>query len=363
MERAQKPYISALQFFSLLFISRAVIMITLNNQVLGGERLIDNVVSSVIAFGFNFIIIIPIWLLHRRRPTLNVVDYSYYLMGSLGVIIPVFYSLYFLIVNCYYMSFFQLFIVNVMDPKTPLWLVAVAVLLVAVYGAFKGIEAIARASGFIIVIVVAGLLFIILSLTPQIDPINYEPFFYDGFKQTATGTLLAIARTSCPAVIALILPLVKGRKKLGYAVWNTGIYLLMICLILVMVGALGGYLKNQLFPVYTASSIAEAGAFQRFDAIFLSVWMTGLFLKTSLDLFLISFCVKRFAGDKASKITIVAAAVLIMALTLLITNSVKIQAVFYNLSFLLSFTVTAILLIPLVLLIWDSVKSRKEGAK
>ena len=43
----------------------------------------------------------------------------------------------------------------------------------------------------------------------------------------------------------------------------------MIILILVIVGALGDFIRTQIYPIYAAASVAELGIFKRVDALFL----------------------------------------------------------------------------------------------
>ena len=83
-----------------------------------------------------------------------------------------FYGLYFLFICGYNLSFYSAFVSSVMAPKFSLLLLASAVLLTACYGAFRGVEALARASGIIIVIVVACLVFFITALLFKLDPLN-----------------------------------------------------------------------------------------------------------------------------------------------------------------------------------------------
>ena len=356
----EKNFISALQLFTALFICRLIIMLTINAQLAGGGCFIDNTVSALIACLLNFILIIPLWLLYRRRPTLDLLDESFYLLGKFGVVICLFYAVYFICVNWYYLSFFQLFIANVMDPKTPLWLVAAAVLVVACYGAFKGVEAIMRVSGFVLIMICSGLIFIIATLVPQMDPINFEPLLYQGPDHAAMGVVLFLSRSTGFAVMALLLPVTKGKKKLGFALWNILIYLFLTIMLVVMTGAVGDYLKTQLFPIYTASAIAEAGPFQRLDAVFLGMWMMGLFIKIALDLFLVSFCFTKIWNEKVGRVSIVAGALFIAVVAQITTNSEKLQAIFYGPWFLFSLTAATGLLIPLILLIVDLAKNGRR---
>ena len=63
--------ISAAQFFISMFVSRVVVTIALNAQYTGGENMLDSMVSYVLAMALGFVIALPVWGLHRRRPGLD----------------------------------------------------------------------------------------------------------------------------------------------------------------------------------------------------------------------------------------------------------------------------------------------------
>ena len=147
-----------------------------------------------------------------------------YLSGSglrfnrafLGALITVFYGLYFLFICGYNLSFYSAFVSSVMAPKFSLLLLASAVLLTACYGAFRGVEALARASGIIIVIVVACLVFFITALLFKLDPLNYTPLLYDGTDKMWIGVEQMIGRSSCIVFLGMLLPFTRGKVKKGF---------------------------------------------------------------------------------------------------------------------------------------------------
>ena len=237
----QKQYrISAGQLFSILFVNRSVIMLTHNTLLGGGENMVDNILSALLALVLNFVLILPLYFLHRRNPQENVLETGERLVGKPGaILLAVFYGLYFMAIDSYYLSFFQIFLNNIMEPLMPVWLVALAFVAVVCYAAYLGIEAIARTAGFALAIILIGMVWIGVALLPKIQWINYDPFLYNGPKQLFTGTALFLARSTGFSTMALLLPRVSGKKKLKFCIWNTGIYCLMIFLLLGMVGVGG----------------------------------------------------------------------------------------------------------------------------
>ena len=111
----QKQYrISAGQLFSILFVNRSVIMLTHNTLLGGGENMVDNILSALLALVLNFVLILPLYFLHRRNPQENVLETGERLVGKPGaILLAVFYGLYFMAIDSYYLSFFQIFLNNI----------------------------------------------------------------------------------------------------------------------------------------------------------------------------------------------------------------------------------------------------------
>lgn len=357
----KKSVITVPQLFSMLFISRMIVNITYNPFMASKGDVVDHVLSAVLAYLLTFVLFIPVCLMYRNRPQMNLADYSCYLLGNYAFVVVALYVLYFLLISCYTLSLFDSFVTNVMSPKIPLIVLSIAIMATSCYGAWKGIEALARASGIILTGACIALIFLFCALIPEIDPTNYPPLLYQGPKDMINGTLLMLSRTSCIPALAMLLPLAKGKVKRGFVVWNTAAYLVIAAMILTILGCLGDYLKTQIFPIYTLTSIAEIGMFKRMDALFLGIWITGLFVKMALFLYLISLCIARIWGEKAGKLAILLAGAIIVAVSVLLVESRDISRFVYDWRFLLPCTLLVSVGIPIFLLIVDEVKKRRRA--
>lgn len=351
------------QLFGMLFISRMVVNITYNPYMSSNGDLTDHLLSAVLSYFLTFLLLIPVYLLYRRRKDMTLADYSYFLFGNYAVGIIFIYAAYYLLVSCCTLSLFNTFVSNVMDPKVPVWALSVAVMITACYGAWKGIEALTRASGIILVIICISMIFLVCALLPEIEMTNFTPLLYDGPKNTVTGVCFMISRSSCISVLAMLLPFVKGSVKKGIVVWNTSIYLVIFLMLFIIIGSLGDFLKTQVFPIYAAASIAEIGMFKRLDALFLGIWTTGLFAKMALFLYLISLCVQRIWGAIAARWSIAVSGAIVVIGSVLLSESRALAQVVYDWRILLPITLLVILVIPVFLLITDWVKNRKKGEK
>ena len=356
----KKPLISVSQLFCMLFISRMVVNLTYNPLLSGGDSMWDHIVSAGISFVLIFVLFIPIYWLYSRRPGLNLIDDAYFLLGRFGAVVGVVYGLYYLLVCCYTLSLYDLFVSNVMNPRTSLLLLSIAVALSACYGAFKGIEALARTSGIIFFLILASMVFLICALVSEVNPINFTPVFYDGPEQSVKGVLLMLGRSSCLPALAVLMPLAKGNLKKGFITWNTCVYASIALVITVVVGALGDYLKTQMVPIYAAANVAQLGVFQRMDALYIGIWTMGLFVKISLFLYLFSLSIKRLVGEKAARVSILLGAAVVVAVSLTAVEVRAVSRFLYNLYFIFGCTMVVTLVIPILLLSLDFIRGGKE---
>ena len=357
----QQKVITVPQLFGILFISRMIVNITYNPFIASTGEVIDHVLSALATFLLTFLMILPLWFLYRQDSACNVIDHSVFLLGKAAIVVAALYVLYFLLAGCYVLSFFDTFVANVMSPKTSLWMLSGAVMITAGYGAIRGAEALARTSGILLIGICAALLFVICALLPKVDPVNYTPPLYDGTQGFWDGIVLMVSRNTAIPMLALLLPLAKGKKKKGFVVWNAATYFTICLMLLLMQGALGDYLKTQIFPIYAATSIAEIGMFKRLDALYLGIWTTGLFVQMAAFLLCISLCVTRVLGKKAGKIAIFVCGAVIAVMSVLITNSRNLAVLVYDNRFLFYATLGAGIVIPLLLAIAVGVKKKKGG--
>lgn len=353
--------IGAGQLCAIAFLSRPIIMLTLNAAVLGGDAVLDNALSAVLILILGLLSAVPVFLLFARYPDLDILKLSRGIWGRAGIWVPVFYSAYFVLMGCYYVSFFETFIGNVMDPKTPVWLVGLGIIAVSCYGAKRGIEAIARSSGFIVVAILLGILVIFWTLLPEIRSENYRPLLYNGQKQLWNGAFLVLARGMAVPFLAFLLPQTKGKIKTAFVGWSLVTALIFGVLIVVLVGALGSFLNTQLFPVYTASALSKIGPIQRMDAIFLAIWMSGLVVELSAAFYLLSVCGKEISENHGGNWALFLAAPIVFAGALWAANTRSVQRVLFGKALLLTVSAIAAVGIPLLLWISDSIRKRGKG--
>lgn len=349
--------ISSVQFFVAMFVSHILVTIALNARYTGGESILDNTVSCLIAMAAGAIIAIPIWLCQRRG---SVPELAVRSLGPIGYIVPAAYWLYFIIAGSSSLALFQIFLMDTVNPGFSAGLVTAAIIGVALYGALRGIETVARCATcvFVVMLLGCGLVFGIVSV--RFDPKNLEPLFQYGYSQTAKGTALFLARTSLFADMAVLLPQVKGHKGRGFTGWIIGTTAFLSLTILLIAGCLGRYAYTQNFPVYVLASLTEVRSLQRLDAVFTGVWMMGLVIKLAMDLYACRVCFYSITGGRERKRPVWGTAVLLLLLSWLAVGYSGLQRLLLDPQALCWCTVISGGALPLLVWIVSEIRERRE---
>lgn len=351
MEKVEHK-ISSAQFFVMMFVSRAVITIALNAGFLGGENMLDAIPSYLLAMAAGFLIALPLWALQKRYPGQNVGDAAQAAWGPAGKAVPALYIAYFVLVNGASLGLFQIFLLDTVNPDFSTALIMTAILLVALYGAFRGIETVARCAACVFAILLVGALLVFGIVAFRFDPENLEPLFAEGFSQTFQGVLLFLARTSIFADMAVLLPMVRGNQKKGFAGWAGGTAAFLVLLLFLLQGCLGRYAATQNFPVYALSSITEVRSMQRLDAVFVGIWLMGLTIKLACDIYACRVCFSSLLGKRKPGLSVALTGLAVLVLAWVMVENRAAQGFLLSTLFLFWCTLITGCLIPL--LVWAS---------
>lgn len=352
--------ISSAQFFVMMFVSRVVVTIALNARFLGGENMLDSILSYLLAMALGFLIALPVWALDKRHPEQNVGDAAQAAWGKAGKLVPLFYILYFILVNGASLGLFQIFLLDTVNPDFSSALTVAAILGVALYGALRGIETVARCASCVFAFLLAGAALVFGIVAFRFQGENLEPAFYNGLSQTVQGIFLFISRTSVFADMAILLPMVRGKRVRGFAGWAGGTALFVSVLLLLLQGCLGRYAATQNFPVYALSSITEIRSMQRLDAIFVGVWMMGLIVKLACDIYACRVCFFSLSGKRRPRLSVILTGSLVLALAFTMAENRAVQNLLLNTHLLFWCAVFTGFLLPLLVLGGELLSRRKE---
>ena len=352
----KKNAISAGQLFCLFYVSHSIITLTVTPGLQNGESPQDVILSAPISLLLCLLSALPILALAIRHRGMSLLDCSRYRLGNAGAaVIAVCYGLLYLYIPSIALARYNVFVTTTMLPQASFILLSLAVAATACYGAFMGLEALARASGFIFIAVIASLLFIFCALFVQIDPLNFTPPAYDGAQPIVYGGLSIFSGMMELSLLAVLLPFVKGKVGKNFLIWSTGETITVALIGFFVSGVLGSYAKTQIFPFYTASTFAEIGALQRLDALFTAVWTCGLFIKVALFLIGFSLCVEGLAGQKAGKRSLFFGAAVVFGVGMILSSNPQLIGLLAGAQVTLPLAVLFFTGFPLLLLCADSV--------
>lgn len=300
----KKPTISVGQLFSMLFVSRIVVVMTYGTLLTGDSDIWDHLVAVPFSLGVTLIIIVPIYILFFMDKKMSVIDNIADLTGKAYRAFIGIYVVYYLAVCCSTINVFGGFVSNAVNPPISILLLTACLIASACYGAFKGTEALVRASSFIMAATVCALVFLCVSLISSVESINFRPLLYNGYESFWEGAEYMISQNSCVVALAAMLPYAKGDARRGAVLWSSAVYAVSAGIIVLITGTMGEFALTQLFPVYTAAGIGKFGSFRHLDSLYLGIWISGMFIKLSLFLLLAGECVKKIWGEKKRKIAV-----------------------------------------------------------
>ncbi len=356
-----KSQVSAPQFFALLYLSMlgSMFMYISSPQITiaTAESLLRPVVFAIASIVFA----IPIYLLCAKgnlKENLQSEKKSKVYKG-----VAVFYGIVYFIDALMTVGRFDLFASSELFPGTEMTYFLIGLVAVCVVLTFSGIGALGRASTIFTLVVVSATVFASLTLSKDVDFLNFTPLFENGVGKFFTDSLTFSVQASEIGAIVIFFPEIKGNIKKHYILWSVLSALSFSFILFFVIATLGAFADTQLFPTYTAVSLAQFGLFERLDALETAIWILCVVTKLTLYISAIVKCIC-FAFPKLSeKITSVSVGVVITGFLVFISGNIM------NFGFI-SFTplvvgvyLVPVIVLPLVLLIYNLIKRRKNNEK
>ena len=130
-----------------------------------------------------------------------------------------------------------------------------------------------------------------------------------------------------------------------------------------VISTLGAFSDTQLFPTYTAITLAQFGLFERLDALETAIWILCVVTKLTLYISAIVKCIC-FAFPKLSeKITSVSVGVVITGFLIFISGNIKNFGFISYTPLVVGIYLVPVFVLPLILLIYNLIKRRRNNEK
>ncbi|MDF2646998.1 MAG: hypothetical protein K0Q73_2803 [Paenibacillus sp.] len=306
--------------------------------------------------------LLSIWvmtILANRYPGLTIIEYSSKIIGKwLGKCVGFYYVFYwFTFVSVIAIEHIG-FINTVLLPNSPSFIVIVTLLIICGFAVSLGIEVIARSNEFLSILIIVFFIPLLFLMLGRSDFGQLKPIFNKGILPVLQGSLFPASFMSQFFILGWLLPYLnqpnKARKISLNALLGTSILVIAVVLPTIMV--LGPLTAKLNFPILSVIQyIGIEGSFERLEAISVSIWVLGIFIKLSVALFIFCLCVSQSFGIQNHREYII-------PLTLLtLIGSFWIFKNGTDLHYYLTFTYPSLAfltqnIIPLMLLVIDSIK-------
>lgn len=326
--------ISAVQFFSLVFISRAVVSLTYIQAVSVGTFSSDILISYALSFLFSVLCSLPAVICVNKG--ISVKDNKF---------INAFYVAYCVFVCALTVSRFCYFVVSKMNAQIPMMVILLIVLLSAAYGSYLGIESLGRFGFFCSVILFLVIGVVIIFNIKNYEMLNLYPLYTNTKSDMIKNTFIFCSNTTQPVLLLLLKDKVNTNPVKPYFFGIGLSYLCMFLLLLFCCAVLGSNADLQSFPIFSLFCLASISDVSRLDILHTSFWTFAVYLKCAVLLFC---CIDSYSQKNKTKavalFTALALIVSVIIVYLVGTNIVELSKIIGAVSF-----VAFVVLIPLVL--------------
>lgn len=357
--------ISGGQLIAILLASRLAVSLTSLPTLHQTSHATDFMISTLLQIPLLLLLYLPVWWFARRTHGAGTVDYACILFGRGGLVVAGLYALVSLYIQMIALMRFDHFVSSALNPDMSRIALCAALVVAAFLAALHGLQAVGRTAVLIIAGVAAMVVFVFLSLLPQMDPLCFAPPLYDGLSPVIAGTLEELPRTLEVVSIGLLLPYVKGNMTRHYFTWTVLAAVGVIVIQATSAGVLGDYGEMVLFPYYTAVTTAQIGVLQRVDILAAALWLTALFVKMAFFAMQYMSCVQRIGGERFKLLYALGGGLLVLIPGLLLGNSPLLEerAAIWGIS--VGIIAVMAVLLPLVLIAADAVRNKrlKEARK
>ncbi|MGM0865217.1 MAG: GerAB/ArcD/ProY family transporter [Bacillota bacterium] len=283
------PKISVRQFRILVILFTIGTSILIVPATLAFEAKQDAWIAAILGVGMSLLVIILYNKLGLMFPNMTFVQMNQKVLGKwLGKLASLlFFSLSFVYTSSLLFYAGNFFTTEIM-PETPLWSIVILMGIIMVMAVRYGLETFARSAEIFILIFFFLFIFLVFTVSPEIDFENIQPVFEMDIKPILRASVFLVVTSTINAVVLLmIFPATVNRTKEAQKSFLIGGLiggLVMIILTLLGVLVIGPYQSaTQLYPGYEIVKKINIGDFlTRIDAIMAGMWMITIYFKLIL---------------------------------------------------------------------------------
>ncbi|QOS76822.1 endospore germination permease [Paenibacillus sp. JNUCC31] len=357
--------ISIRQFTLLTFLVMVGDMILIYPPLVSALGKNDAWLCSILGQPIGLFLIWILYKLHQTFPDLSLIEINRKLLGLwAGSVLSVGYLFYFAIGAAVCIREVGDFMTTQIYLKTPIRVILIMLLCSLIWGLMKGLQPMAASIELLTPVVVIFMLLLFMGLLPKIDGSHLQPFMSIKWIHLIEAVVRA-AFTSFGELIVLtmILPYVMTgphvKRDMLLATLLGG--MLLSALLLFSLLVVGTFMTQH--NIYTSYALAQkiniGNFFERIEAFMAISWLIATYFKSLLYMFAFVIGLAQLFQLKAYKPLILPSALLMFALSILISPNV----IFYTNTIMpawVDWDITVSFIIPLFLLLVHRIRFGKN---
>lgn len=355
--------ISAPQFFSLLYLSTlgSVFMYISSSKILIAST--DTLFRPLVYILIGAIVIIPTFLLSSKWSRLGEEKQRELKNSKVYKTVSLVYASVYLADAVITTARFDLFASSELFPGSDMTFFIIALVVCCCVLALLGIGGLSRAGTIFTAVVVTATCFVALTLIEEVDLLNFTPVFENGTGKFFSDSLLFSVQASEIGSLLIFMPQIKGNIKKNYGLWLVLGALSFSVVFFFVVGTLGLFADTQLFPTYSAVSLAEFGLFERLDALETAIWILCIVAKLTFYIIIVIKSVGFTVRKLSEKQLAIISAVLISTVIIFVSYDVERFGFISSTSVLSVVYAISVLILPMILLIYTYIKGGRVNEK
>ena len=320
---------------------------------------------SILPSLYGLLVAGAVLALAKRFPLRVFTEYLPIVLGKIsGKLLAAAYTLYLVLVIALVSSECTTFVCTAFMHRTPTVIFDVLWTVVAVYGAYLGIECIVRNNGLFVPVLVAINVLLFIFLAKDINLNNIKPFFENGLLPAIKAAPLASSWRGYLAFMLMLFPYLNQKQE---ATKTAFLYLLLAAIIsgiflLTTLGVFGAQVISHLtFPFETLTEyVSVANFIERFEImLFVSVWISVVIIKLAFFYHVTAISAATTLGLKSYRVTLVPIAVIAITLARVLFGTLEQLLAFLFNVFPLSAAITD-LAIPAVILLVAVIRKKSD---
>lgn len=295
---ARRGVISSPQLFSIVFISRAVVSFTYIQAVSVGKFSSDILISYAMSYFLSLLLSVPAVLCVKKG--MSPLD---------NKVLSLLYAVYYLFVCVQSVTRFSYFAVSKLNPKISFVAIVLIIFVAVGYGAYLGLEPLARFASFCAVVLGLVIVTVLLSNIDNFDVLNFYPVFVNSRENIISNALLFTANSAQPITLLALYKKINSHPVAAYCLGLTASYFSVMLLLVFCCGVLGANADLQAFPIFTLFRMASFSDASRLDILHTSFWIFAVYLKCAVMIYCAGLCLKGANRLKETSVLTAAAAV------------------------------------------------------